>query len=178
MFAKFLSVKERFLKGILRLSKGPLGLEEGEGEGRGWIMDVRDGSREPWCHLWGRLELLKFWKQLIGVELAFQKLFQSYRWWAGGRKDTWSIREARDRFWVQFIKHPLDQSQQKFCVKGQSKYIKLCGPCGLFITLPLCAAVWKQPLAIYKQMGMAVFQENFIYKNRHKARFGIRVTLC
>lgn len=60
MFAKFLSVKERFLKGKLRLSKGPLGLEEGEGEGRGWIMDVRDGSREPWCHLWGRLELLKF----------------------------------------------------------------------------------------------------------------------
>lgn len=41
-------------------------------------MDVRDGSRELWCHLWetGTIEVHK---QLIGVELAFQKLFQSYR---------------------------------------------------------------------------------------------------
>lgn len=56
---KFLSVKETLSKGNWRLSKGPLGLEEGEGEGRGWIMDVRDGSREPERSL-GETGLLKF----------------------------------------------------------------------------------------------------------------------
>ena len=48
MFAKFLRVKECFLKGKLRLSEGPLGLEEGEGEGTGgdgsWMLWMVPGS--------------------------------------------------------------------------------------------------------------------------------------
>ena len=44
--------------------------------------------------------------------------------------------------------------------------------------LQLIIVVGKQPQTIHKWKGIAVFQQNFIYKNKLQAGFGPRAMVC
>ena len=66
---------------------------------------------------------------------------------------------------------PWSRGQQTFSIKGQTvNNFQLCGPSGLccnYWTLPCCQV--KAGAMIHKWMGVAVFQWNFIYKNRRQS---------
>ena len=65
-----------------------------------------------------------------------------------------------------------EKSADFSCRESDSKQFRLCWPYSLCYNAQLCHCSENAALAIRESMGVAEFQENFIYQIRQWVRFG------
>lgn len=65
-----------------------------------------------------------------------------------------------------------------FCKGPDSNFFYICRPCGLCHTTQLCHCNMRTPRDNTKQIGITVFQWNFIYKIRWWSKYVLWIVVC